>query len=430
MAADAVGRPMTPDGLLRLPAPTHPVLLAGPAEHWEATGIVAWLDDHGWSSTPACDAPRARWLASIQRMSLVLVAGDDAAVWEMVEATRPVTMAPIVVLGSPPPPGVIALVGAGVDAVVDPASGADDIFARVTPLLRRSDNGWEPGVRYLVAGPLRVDLVAQHCDLDGRPLHLSPTEYSLLTFLMTHQLQALSAHVIVRRVWGWLPSDGRNALRIFVNRLRRKLGDDPRHPVYIASVRGTGYRFVRPVTEMGDAADRSDTADRSDATLLLASIEELAVTLGACATVDAAADALVGALDATGYADAMAVFRVDGDAMRLVAQRNLPGTWLSFVSDGVPLQPGFASAQSVLSRQPVQFADLELLDVNFPATAARLSGFHACLFIPIIAGGRVWGHLGLARRARQAFDPTGTSYLRAMCAVFALALSPRSRGHR
>jgi len=63
MAADAVGRPMTPDGLLRLPAPTHPVLLAGPAEHWEATGIVAWLDDHGWSSTPACDAPRARWLA-------------------------------------------------------------------------------------------------------------------------------------------------------------------------------------------------------------------------------------------------------------------------------------------------------------------------------------------------------------------------------
>jgi hypothetical protein len=37
----------------------------------------------------------------------------------------------------------------------------------------------------------------------------------------------------------------------------------------------------------------------------------------------------------------------------------------------------------------------------------------------------VWGHLGLARRARQPFDLTGTSYLRAMCAVFTLATAAR-----
>jgi two-component system KDP operon response regulator KdpE len=420
---EPVGRPVTPAELLREPAPSQPVLLVGPADGWDAAGVTPWLDHHGWSWTTAVDADRARWLASIQRMSLVIVAGTEADVWCTVEATRPVTMAPIVVLGVPPPPGVVALVGAGVDAVVDPGCGVEEIFARVMALLRRSDNGWEPGVRYLLAGGLRVDLVAQECHLDGRLLHLSPTEYSLLTFLMTHPLEALSIHVIVRRVWGWLPSDGKNALRIFVNRLRRKLGDDPRQPVYIASVRGTGYRFIRNVTEMGHEAEPA--AEGSETAPLLSSIEHLAVTLQTSSSSIDAAECLLAALDATGYADAMAVFRVDGDSMRLVAHRDMPAAWVSVVAAGVPLQPTFASAQSVLSREPVQFGDIKVGGQHFPATAERLTcgGYHACLFLPILAGDQVWGHLGLARRARQPFDPTGTAYLRAMCAVFSLATS-------
>ncbi len=70
----------------------------------------------------------------------------------------------------------------------------------------------------------------------------------------------------------------------------------------------------------------------------------------------------------------------------------------------------------------MQLGDIKLAGQHFSATAERLScaDYHACLFLPIVAGSNVWGHLGLARRARQPFDPTGTSYLRAMCAVFAL----------
>jgi hypothetical protein len=39
-----------------------------------------------------------------------------------------------------------------------------------------------------------------------------------------------------------------------------------------------------------------------------------------------------------------------------------------------------------------------------------------------VSDGNVWGHVGLVRKARQPFDPTGTAYLQAACAVFALAL--------
>jgi transcriptional regulator with GAF, ATPase, and Fis domain len=66
---------------------------------------------------------------------------------------------------------------------------------------------------------------------------------------------------------------------------------------------------------------------------------------------------------------------------------------------------------------------------HFSATAQQLgaAGYGACLFLPLLCGDRVWGHLGLVRRARQSFDPTGTAYLRAVCAVFALAVDDMDR---
>ena len=419
---DAPGRPVTPAELIREVVPDQPVVLVGPSSTWDAYGVTAWLDDRGWSWTHAADSERARWLTLIQKVSLILVAGDERTVWGIVEALRPVTMAPLVVLARPAPAGVVSLIDVGVDAVVDPTCGAEEIFARVVALLRRSDHGWVPGVRYLSADGLRVDLWSQECDLHGVPLHLSPTEYALLTFLMTHPQQALPTHTIVRRVWGWLPSDGKNALRIFVNRLRRKLDDDPRQPRYIASVRGTGYRFVGNVAEIGDEAVTA--MEHADVALLLQSIEDLAATLAGCDTVAECAGQLLDALDASGYADAMSVFQVGDGRMRLVTMRHMPAEWVASVHDGVPLSPGFASAVSVLSGEVVHLGDVRQMSGQFADTAERASsgGYHACLFLPVVSDGSVWGHVGLVRKARQPFDATGTSYLRAASAVFAAAL--------
>ena len=93
---------------------------------------------------------------------------------------------------------------------------------------------------------------------------------------------------------------------------------------------------------------------------------------------------------------------------------------MASVEDGVPLKPAFASAQSVLTREVVQFGDVRQVARHFSATAQQLgtAGYGACLFLPLLCGDDVWGHLGLVRRARQSFDPTGTAYLRAVvCGV-------------
>jgi DNA-binding response OmpR family regulator len=422
-------RPATAGELLGDVTPDQAVLLVGPPELWATTGIAARIESAGWTATSAADLDRACWLATIQRLSLVLVAGSPAQVAETVEALRPLTTAPLVVVATASSGAVVALVGAGVDAIVDPERGVEEVFARVVALLRRADHAWAPGVRYLCAGGLHLDLRARECSLDGEPLALSPTEYALLTFLMTHPEEALTTQAIVRQVWGWYTADGKNALRIFVNRVRRKLGDDPRAPAFIASVRGTGYRFIRNVTQLGD--DAEPLADTGDLTILLGTLESLALVLRDRTTTRAAADAFLDTLEALGYADGLALFLLEPGAgageMRLVSARRMSDRWLASVENGVPLTPTFASAHSVLIGEPVQFGDIRQEAHHFSATARELadSGFRACSFLPIGSGpiGRdeePWGHLGLARRAPEPFDATASAFLRAACALFAL----------
>jgi two-component system KDP operon response regulator KdpE len=408
-------------------APGQPVLLVGPESEFESSGVMDWLSAHSWSSVSAADADRAKWLVCIQRISLVLVAGDQKTVWPAVDTLRPVTTAPMVVLAAPSGNGVVQLVSAGVDGVIDPTCGPDEIFARVVALLRRLDHTWEPGIRYLISQDLRLDLWSQQCESAGRPLHLSPTEYALLAFLMTRANQALAAQTIVRKVWGWPPSDGRNALRIFVNRLRRKIGDDSQQPRFIEAVRGTGYRFVGNVTELGDTPQGPDHS--AGTAPLFDSLERLAVGLLACTSVGEATDSLLQAVDSSGYADAMAMFRLDGSVMHLIDHRHCPEIWVDQVKSGVPLCHTFASAHSVLTGETVCFGDISAARERFSSTAQNLmaSDLHAAMFLPIVNAGKVWGNLGVVRRARQPFDATGASYLRSAVATFTLALEKLGR---
>ena len=403
-------------------APDEPVLLVGSKEAFESCGVARRLEERGWPWAHADDADRARWLASIQRIALVVATGEVATVRPVILAVRSATRAPVAVLGAFGSQGVIHVLADGADAVIDPAGDPEEVFARITAVLRRADVGWEPGVRYLRAGDLRVDLWAKQCQVNGRPVRLSPTEYELLVFFMTHPLVVLPIHMIVRRVWGWLPSDGTNALRIVVNRLRRKLDDDPDRSQYIGSIRGTGYRFVRNVREIGDDTEAHE--DASGEIARLRSVAALAADLqGAAGAADVAARFLA-VLDANGYADAMALFEVAGDRMVLVAERNNTEGWRASVAGGVPLRPTDAAAYSVLTGDVVAVSDIAAA-THFSPTAERLAadGYGSCLFMPVLSQGRVWGHLGLARRNRQPFDAGSMVYLRAACAVLGLALT-------
>jgi DNA-binding response OmpR family regulator len=405
-------------------APDEPVLLVGAEPWWVERGLERSMIAAGWTWIVAEDVDRARWLASIRRISLVIVAGERDFRWRTIEAVRDLAAAPLAVVADDAEE-VIALVTGGVDLVVSSSDPSEAVLARMSAIIRRADVRRAPGVRYLRAEDLVVDLWTHQCTRRGEHLALSPIEYDLLTFLMTRPAVTMSTSTIIGRVWGQAPSDGRNALRIVVNRLRRKLADDPRNPQFIAAVRGSGYRFVANVAEVADSL--VDHAARVDVTPLLDSLSDFAEELATADSDAAAADVLAEVLDRAGVAEGMAVFRTVGARMSLVTSRRMPDAWLDAVAGGVPLDPSFASAQSVLSDEVVQFADVRAVKGQFGATAKQLvdEGFRACHFVPISRDGVAWGHLGLARRSPSPLDAVTMAYLRSLCATFLLHLDDR-----
>ena len=93
-------------------------------------------------------------------------------------------------------------------------------------------------------GPLRMDAGARRVWLDGEELQLSRKEYDLLAELVAHAGEVVTREDLMARVWdeNWFGST--KTLDVHVGWLRRKLGDDPRSPRFVHTVRGVGFRFT------------------------------------------------------------------------------------------------------------------------------------------------------------------------------------------
>jgi two-component system KDP operon response regulator KdpE len=120
-----------------------------------------------------------------------------------------------------------------------------ELMARVRAVLRRHDmpapTSRAPSLRAL---DLEVDFSKQEARLRGERLELTPTEYKLLYHLVRNSGQVLQHGTLLAKVWGREYVDEVDYLRVYVRRLRDKLGDDPEHPRYIRTERGLGYRFI------------------------------------------------------------------------------------------------------------------------------------------------------------------------------------------
>jgi len=120
-----------------------------------------------------------------------------------------------------------------------------ELLARVKAVLRRLDmpmpRSRAPSFR---AGDLEMDFNSREVRLRGEPLELTPTEYKLLYHLVRNAGRTLTHGTLLAKVWGREYVDEVDYLRVYVRRLRDKLGDNPDRPRYIRTERGLGYRFI------------------------------------------------------------------------------------------------------------------------------------------------------------------------------------------
>ena len=105
-----------------------------------------------------------------------------------------------------------------------------ELLARLHALVRRSSGALTLADDTFTAGELTIDFASHDVRIGGAPITLTSTEYRLLE--------------VLERVWGPEYMRDTHYLKVFVRRLRQKLGDDPDQPRYIQTEWGTGYRFL------------------------------------------------------------------------------------------------------------------------------------------------------------------------------------------
>jgi DNA-binding response OmpR family regulator len=126
------------------------------------------------------------------------------------------------------------------DYVVKPFAYAE-VAARLRALGRRAESGARRIAPKLVAGPIVLDEAARRVLVEGRPVELSPREFSLLEALLRHAGQVLTRDQLLDHAWPFSVAVTPNAVDAYVHYLRTKLGDAGSR---IETVRGVGYRLA------------------------------------------------------------------------------------------------------------------------------------------------------------------------------------------
>jgi two-component system, OmpR family, KDP operon response regulator KdpE len=140
---------------------------------------------------------------------------------------------------------VIEGLNAGADEYLTKPVRLNEFVARVNALVRRSqiisietEQGYNDGF-------LSIDVHRRHVHVNGRKIHLTPTEFKLLAVLMENAGRVVTQRDLLEQVWGREYIDDVYYPRVYISQLRRKVEPDPANPIYILTEHRIGYRFEK-----------------------------------------------------------------------------------------------------------------------------------------------------------------------------------------
>lgn len=131
----------------------------------------------------------------------------------------------------------------GADDYLTKPFGTQELLARIKVALRHASRREQPNEQIYSYKELTIDLARRKTAMKGAEIRLTPTEYDLLSLLARKSGQVVTHAEMLREVWGRNSEENDHYLRIYIQRLRQKISDDPLKPEYIFTEPGIGYRL-------------------------------------------------------------------------------------------------------------------------------------------------------------------------------------------
>lgn len=212
-----------------------------------ASLVAKYLTTEGFEALVAQDGPTG--LSLLQRHHPALIILDlmlpQMDGWEVCREIRKTSEVPILILTARAEEidRILGLSMGADDYVVKPFSPRE-VVERVKAILRRARPGPTQAGSPVQRGSVFVDPARQKVTVNRKPVFLTPSEYKLLYALISAPGRVFSRDDLLNKLYGRGEAVVDRVVDVHIGKLRQKIELDPSNPLYILTVRGTGYRFA------------------------------------------------------------------------------------------------------------------------------------------------------------------------------------------
>ena len=207
--------------------------------------LTVMLEANGYRGLSTATGQEALVLAAQHRPAVIILdlGLPEMPGQEVLRRLREWSEAPVVVLSvQDDEAGKVAALDGGADDYVTKPFNSAELLARLRVAMRHGTKPEETAVFH--AGDLVVDLTSRRVTVKGHDVKLTATEYNLLRFFVRHAGKVLTHRQLLREVWGPGHEEQTHYLRVYVTRLREKLGCIGPRTNLLRTEPGVGYRLV------------------------------------------------------------------------------------------------------------------------------------------------------------------------------------------